>query len=168
MKAMCRKLMAMAISLAIVTSATHASAANKCAMDKEYAALNLRALQTELMVAALTCQKKAEYNAVVMKHKPVFAKKSRDFRSYFSRTAGGRTDFSMNQFVTRLANAASERSLKESVSEYCQTASSLFKNVLQSDGSNLQKLVTEPRFASLHGITGCSAPKTEKQVASRQ
>jgi hypothetical protein len=100
-----------------------------CAQKHEKQSLHMRALQSELMVAALACGKKAEYNRYVNSFSNDLRWQGRQLKSYFNRMHGSRGEFEMNRFVTEMANQASRLSLTRSSAKYCENAGKLFSKV---------------------------------------
>jgi hypothetical protein len=133
------------------------SHASDCASDKEKTALDSRALQSQLMVAALSCRTPDNYNSFMIKFKPELAAQNEVLEDYFShKYSGKQSTGKLNQFMTALANEASKRSLKIDSKEFCQTTAKLFDKVMDSKPSKLYKIAAEKQFSSLHGIKGCN------------
>jgi hypothetical protein len=132
-----------------------ATAAPGCATPKDLAALNARVLQTELMVAALTCGEKARYNAFVMSFKNVLGDRGRSLRALFTRLHGAGGKRKLNGFVTKLANDASQGSLAVR-GGYCTTASALFEEVLSTEPGDFDAMAAKPWISGRHGFSPCS------------
>jgi hypothetical protein len=156
-RALRRRVLAGGLTVGLVALAVPAvvSAANACAMPKDLAALNARVLQTELMVAALTCGEKARYNAFVMSFKGVLGKHGRELRGLFDRVHGAAGSRELNGFVTKLANDASQESLAASQG-YCTGASALFEEVLNTPPSNFDAMAAKPWISGRHGYSPCT------------
>src|SRR5512144_331772 len=104
-----RTLLATAAAIIVCSAAMPADAAKKakakpkppaipCTSAANLEALNVRALQTELMVGALACGERERYNAFVQARQPELV----PYAETLQRMQGKRT----NAFVTRVANAA--------------------------------------------------------------
>lgn len=128
--------------------------AEVCVNPREEAALAARMLQTELMVAALTCGEQSRYNAIVGKHNRVLTDHGRDLKALFSRVYGKASTSQLTSFVTRLANEASMRSLVRA-SEYCEAAAALLGEVLDSESHELATLIERQPFREEHGFATC-------------
>jgi len=90
------------------------------------AAFHVRALQTELMVAALTCQARAHYNDFAVKFQDVLIKHGRALKSRFHLTHGkSKGEKKLNAYVTALANQTSSRQISEG-DKYCARAMTTF------------------------------------------
>ncbi len=157
-KGFCRRLaLAGGLTVGLATMAVPAVglAADACATPKDLAALNARVLQTELMVAALTCGEKARYNAFVMGFKGVLGDHGRSLRTLFTRVHGAGGKRRLNGFVTKLANDASQGSLAAR-GGYCTNASALFEEVLNTPPSDFDALAAKPWVRLRHGFASCT------------
>lgn len=130
-------------------------AAKKCADKNEKAALDLRAMQSQLMVAALSCNQHEAYNRYIKKFSRELSQQGRAFEHYFRRIYSQKAPYEMNRFITTLANASSKQSLRLNDEEFCQTSSYLFKELLTSDVKKIRYLAGDRQFEGLHGIGVC-------------
>lgn len=131
-----------------------------CAMPSERAGFDTRVLQTELMVAALTCGERSRYNSFAKKFRAELVANGKALRQYFRRVHGKRGDTETSRFVTRLANEASAQSLVNGTEAYCASASSLFSQVLGLESADLQAYVARRTFAVDHGMETCPQETT--------
>ncbi|MGF1641523.1 MAG: hypothetical protein ACFCUO_11300 [Rhodospirillales bacterium] len=152
----------LAVGLAAGSPPSAAVAAGSCVNQKDLAALNARVLQTELMVAALTCGERARYNAFVMGFRGELGKHGHALRSLFNRLHGARGTNELNGFVTRLANDASHSSIAIRP-EYCAIASALFEEVLNVPVADFDVVADKPWVGSRHGFRPCT--RTAEQDA---
>ena len=72
-----------------------------CVSPKDREALSMRLLQTELMVAALSCQRKSDYNAFIRRFEKELVVHGRNLKRIFKRTYGGKSR-QLESFVTRV------------------------------------------------------------------
>lgn len=127
-----------------------------CASKYEKQSLEMRALQSELMVAALACGKKAEYNFYVSRFTPDLRWHGKQLRSFFNRTYGAASEKKLNQFVTQMANQASRLSLSRNNAQYCNHANRVFHRVNAAmpwqviDYAKMQ-------YATWHNVQSCDA-----------
>jgi hypothetical protein len=155
-------LAAAAVATAAVATGA-ARAAEVCARNAEIPALETRVLQTELMVAALTCDARASYNAFVTRHRNELIGQGRALRAFFKRAYGKRAQTTLDSFITRLANEASLRTLAAR-DGYCKDARAVFERVLNGTPSGqLAAMAAEEINADSHGIRACAS---ESQQAS--
>ena len=104
-----------------------------CVTSKEKQAFQVRALQTELMMSALTCRTVpnknfiSDYNAVIKTHGTMLATQARVLQGYFRREYGGQGDSELDKFVTSLGNKIALRSMRQPT--YCTDTMELTKTV---------------------------------------
>lgn len=132
------------------------AADGNCARPAERAALELRVLQSELMVAALTCDYQQGYNAFVTRFKPALAQQGKVLKSYFVRVKGKAATSSLDRFVTQLANDASKVSRNMGQS-FCATAMEAFQTLSALPVDSLVEYATHWPRASSHGQRVCTA-----------
>jgi hypothetical protein len=119
--------------------------ANACLRPEERGALDVRALQTYLMVTALNCQKGESYNQFIRRFGNELSSANRVTNAYFTRAYGGqaRTRFDSNN--TNMANEHSEDAIRAG-SFFCRDADPLFQRALATPGPQLAE------FAALRNI----------------
>lgn len=114
----------------IVTASVQTAAVGLVsAQEKE--AMAFRHLQTELMVAALSCGRheyRAKYNTFVLRYRPALKRNARILHVIFKRNYGTHGKRRLNSYVTRLANDVSVRSMERA--EFCEVAGRKFDAVL--------------------------------------
>lgn len=113
---------------------------------RETAAVNARLLQTEMMVAALACDLRPQYNQAVRTFEKELVGHGKVLRKMFRRNHGAAAQRHLDKYITRLANEASARSNYDRAT-YCRTAAALFGDVLASRSGGFdqmtQKLIQE-------------------------
>ena len=104
-----------------------------CYTPAETTAVQVRMLQSELMVAALACRDSnpelgmvAQYNDFVRRLSDRLISHSKVLQAHFQKNFGTDGHRNLEAFVTALANDASKRSM---TSGYCQSAAALFRDV---------------------------------------
>lgn len=144
---------AAALCIVHVLLAANAEASRTaCATREEQIGLNMQAMQSELMVAALTCNKKADYNRFVNINRNSISGAGTSMRQYFRRVYSEQANGRINAFVTSLANRTSEVSLNIELSEYCQKASQVFAMLNRSRRDPIE---LSRYFGHLHAIRSC-------------
>ncbi len=124
-------------AIVLVASVLSSNAqARQPASDEVRAAMRVRVLQSELMVAALTCREQARYNTFVRKYEPKLVRSSRVLKTHFETTYGRQGTSRLNAFVTYLANTASTLSIR-SGADYCPAARTLFDRLLDPGSQGL-------------------------------
>gem|GEM_PF-2518335 len=105
------------IALATLALGTGLAAAQQeqCLTREEAVAVKARVLQTELMVATLSCvraiDQSGRYNAFMDRHGPELQRHNRIIQQHFARVGGGNPQRRYDTFTTALANDASNRSM---------------------------------------------------------
>ncbi len=112
------------------------SLAAVCSSPAETAAVQLRLLQSELVVAALSCRTKTRYNAFATKFQPTLVASGRVLVRMFKLNHRRHGSAELNRFITRLANTASMRGIRQGAG-YCRGASVLFDTVLALPAADL-------------------------------
>ncbi len=107
-----------ALVAAAALPVSKASAESPLLGPAERAALELRLMQTELMVAALSCNARASYNTFVTRYQQTLVAGGRTLRSMFRAVHGRNATRRLDSFITRVANEASRRSLRD-VAGFC-------------------------------------------------
>ncbi len=113
------KTLGFAVAVAITGLTASSAIAATCNDRTEKAAFHVRALQTDLMVAALTCGAKTQYNGFARKFQNTLVDHGMALKALFRSLHGARSDKALNAYVTALANRASQRSIS-SRDQYCE------------------------------------------------
>ena len=146
------------IGLLLITPAAQA----KCANALEAEALDVRVLQSDLMVAALACNQQPEYNAFVKKFSGSLSDHGQALRGYFTRIYRGGAERKINRFITDLANDAAQRSLNTPEDEYCETTRSMFQQVDKLMPWQLAKVVEYDATVKRHAVERCNGQFAER------
>ena len=110
-------------------------------MSEAEVSIEVRRLQTTLMVAALTCSARSDYNSFVINHRGSLQKYGKEIRKEFRRRHGKGGARRLNRFVTRLANEASARSNADR-DGFCTDATTMFRKV-ETSRVALATLITQ-------------------------
>ncbi|MGK7868256.1 hypothetical protein [Falsiroseomonas sp. E2-1-a20] len=117
--------------------------AQSCVQSADRTAFEVRALQSQLMVAALTCARDDDYNAFVRKFQGELGGAYRSIQGHFRRTAGGGHQRALDGYITTLANEQSQDGIRQG-SRFCQNVGPLFQAALaQSNASSLADVSME-------------------------
>ena len=112
--------------------------AQSCLSATERTAFEVRALQSQLMVAALACQRDNDYNAFVRRFQGELAASYRTIEGHFRRNARER-----DAFITTLANVQSQDGIRQG-SQFCGTVAPIFQLALaQPNAQALAELSME-------------------------
>ena len=136
------------------------------AKSKGEIAIEVRRLQTTLMVAALSCNARASYNDFMINYRPVLQKHGREIRREFQRRHGKAGGRHLNRFITRLANEASSRNNADHEG-FCSDAKAVFQK-MQGERLTLAVFVTQDD--TYLGLTSgqCEPRRTTKVQSARE
>jgi len=136
-----------------LTLPTLANAA-PCVAPNELAPLQVRMLQTELMVAALTCNQRTDYNSFITHFQPQLSSQGKSLQSFFKQKYGAGSAKALNGFVTRIANESSRRGMLKR-GQFCHNAADIHTNSKKIAPTDLPAFAQTQQFTSLHGLTPC-------------
>ena len=152
-----------AIAAVPAFAAEKAKTSQFCASEGDIAALNARVLQTELMVAALSCDERQRYNNFITSYQSVLTARSQALQGMFKRAHGAQGTNRMNAFITKMANDSSQ-GVREKDGDYCAFAGELFDEVLTTNPSELNRVTSKPWIAGRHGYRPCVLEASRKQT----
>lgn len=135
-----------------------------CTSLAEQQAFKVRALQNELMVAALACNKKSLYNSFMNKFKGDLAARGILIKNYFITNYPKDGTRRLNTFITQLANEASKHSLGNSEDEFCNATHNLFDEVLETNTQGLLNISTLSRYQSITPYLSCTQEAKSEYV----
>lgn len=166
----------LAAGLVAAAIATPALAQNACVQPAEQTAFQVRALQSQLMVAALSCAPNdntfaANYRQFLDRYKPQVDQAFRTMQAHYRRTAGAgnRGERALDQHVTTLANINNQDGTRQG-SLFCSNAATLFQQALAapSDMNALAGIAQANNLANPHGRADCGAtPASTPSSSSR-
>lgn len=163
-----RRLLAGVAALLLVPSI--ASAQQACLQPAEKTAFDIRALQSQLLVAALACGQHDDYNAFVRKNQTELATAFRNLGAYFRRTAGAQHQRQLDQYITELANSQSRMSIDRG-SFFCREQIPLFQAAMAANGpAELSQVSVTRQVHQSLSAQACPAPapRQGQQRASSQ
>jgi len=141
--------------------------AQTCLQPAERTAFDVRALQSKLMVAALSCSQDAAYNAFVRKFQGELAASYRDIQGHFRRTAGNAHQRELDGFITQLANAHSQDGIRAG-SQFCPLVTPLFQLALaQTNAQALADFTQERNVLNPISTPACPAAAATPAPAPR-
>ncbi len=151
------KMKAGALSLAGVMMAGNAFAApqSKCAKPEEVTAIQTSAIQQELMVAALTCNQIANFNAFQTGFSRELQASDATLHKMFKRIFGNKPgEDQFHAFKTRMANDSSIRSIHDN-SAYCHEADTVFAAALAPVKPTLASFVSGVTVQEANPVDSC-------------
>lgn len=160
-----------ALAAASLAAAPVAEAyAASCYGPAESTAVHVRMLQSELMVAALSCRDSnpelgmvAQYNDFVRRLSDRLVSHSKVLQAHFQKAFGADGHRRLEAFVTALANDASKRSMTSA--GYCQTAAVLFHDVSTLERRDLERFSAHRAAEVGMPVATCAAGEN-RQAAS--
>ncbi len=166
-----RILLTSAAVLAVAVGAAGANAA-ACYGPAETTAVQVRMLQSELMVAALACRDSnpelgmiAQYNSFMHRVGDRLVRHSKVLQAYFSKHYGAASRKELESFVTALANDASKRSM--SSASYCQNAAELFSHVSALEQRDLERFSAARAAEIGMPVSSCASEVTARPAAKK-
>jgi len=150
------------ILLAGVAAAGIAAAApaqaQSCIRPAEKSAFDVRALQSQLMVAALNCGQEDQYNQFVTRYRTELGGAYNTINSSFRRAGGQRA---LDSYITTLANAQSQDGIRQGT-RFCANAAPMFEAALASpnNSTSLAQLAVLNNLSNPHGRDECAAGAT--------
>ena len=163
--------------LAAAAIALPAAAQQACLQPAEQTAFDVRSLQSQLMVAALTCQvdmpaHAQSYGQFLQRYDVQIRQAFRGMEGHYRRTVRGRHQAPMDSYVTTLANVQGQDGTRQG-SYFCRNATSLFTQALavQPDMNALAQVARNNGLSNPHGRGECgtttpAAAGTTVQTAS--
>jgi hypothetical protein len=129
-----------------------------CVKDRVLSSLQMRMLQTELVVGALSCQMTPRYNEFVKTYQPDLMSAHRTLLRFFGRES------KMEDYKSKTANEASQRSLRN-INEFCAYTTALYDKLL-GPKVQLASFVSSEPAADRHGFEVCGSPSRVTAAAS--
>ena len=138
--------------------------AQGCVQPNERQAFDMRVLQSQLMVAALSCGRDNDYNAFVRKYQRDLSGSYSTLQSHYRRSgANGQRD--MDQFITQVANAHSQDGIRQG-SLFCANVTPLFALAMaQPNAAALSEVLVERNV--LNPLTTPACPDRPTAPARR-
>ena len=165
MSASSRPRPATAFVLALSLWAQHAAAAPRCLTPPERTAFEVRLLQTEMMVAALTCRGvggrdfSAQYERFVETNREGLRAQATIFRGHFRRSfPAAAAETQLDRYVTSLANDLSRASMA-GTGVFCPQQDELFARAARTRPDDLAGFAAERAAAHPLGVQDCAAPR---------
>ncbi len=122
---------------------------------EEQTAFHVRKIQTELMVAALSCKHRFyrnQYDNFVLTYQSQLVNYGGVLRRYFARRYGSGSTSRLDKYITAIANQASLRSM--TLPEFCSISAELYDAVIRIKGGRLANFIPSGRFHYLNGVNG--------------
>jgi hypothetical protein len=115
--------------LAAGVLAAGAAAAAPCTSAVDQGAFDIAGLKSQLMVTALSCDMRDQYNAFIQRFRPDLVREERALNAYFARAYGRRARQAHDDYITNLANVQSEAGVQRGTL-FCKEHVALFDSVM--------------------------------------
>lgn len=167
-----RSIVAAACVAATLCHSSLAFANSRCLTPVEKSAFEVRMLQTELMVATLTCRGvgnrdySGHYATFVNRHREGLKSHSTVFQGHFKRAYGGGGQVQLDRYVTSLANDYSRASMSGQ-GAFCDQQGPLFEKASTVQPQELQRFASERAANRSIGVPVCGESKPT-QAASKK
>ncbi|MCE9521874.1 MAG: hypothetical protein K8S25_05515 [Alphaproteobacteria bacterium] len=134
-------------------------AAPPCVKGKLLTAYQMRMLQTELVVGALSCKLTPRYNEFVNAYQKELMTAHRALKAHYA------SESRLEDYKSKTANESSQRSLAN-ITEFCLYTSSLYDKLLGPERVQLDAFVALEPVANRHNQNACSTPALVTASAS--
>jgi hypothetical protein len=131
----------------------------RCATASELTAIAATAIQQQLMVAALTCNRVDNFNAFQTSYNSELRASDKALMRMFLRLYSGRGEAEYHAFKTRLANNSEMRSIHGN-RDYCSAADLVFAAALAPAKPSLSDFVSGVQVADPSPIESCELTVT--------
>lgn len=134
-----------------------------CLQPVEKTAFDVRALQSQLMVVALTCQQQDDYNNFVRRHMNELNNAQRSVTSYHRRVHGAQHQRQLDLYITNLANSQMQAGITRG-SFFCREQAPLFQMATQANtAAELANLTVSRQIPQPLGAEACPASPQRQQ-----
>lgn len=140
-----------ALAAGPASAAKKKQAAPACIKGKLLTSFQMRMMQTELVVGALSCKLTPRYNDFVKAYQPDLMSAHRTLKAHFRRES------TLEDYKSKTANESSQRSLSN-ITEFCNYTSALYDKLLGPERVKLAAFVSEEPVANRHGQNACETP----------
>ncbi len=141
-----------------------------CFNETEWKAAHVRIYQTDLQVAALECanvsgaDRSADYNAFIAKFSDRLKANSKILTSHFQRVYGKAASRELDQFVTKVANDSSSRTMSDMA--FCANSAGFFQEALSLEKPKLEEAALN--HLSDHSAVGDMCPAKAVTTAEKK
>lgn len=142
-----RRLRATVAGVMLAAVAAGSAQAATCSPSMDRLPFQFRALQSRLMVAALTCDVRTQYNDFVVRFQSALARNGRALDGTFRRIYGAAAERQLNRFITELANDDSIASIGDRA-RFCADAQATFVKLAAMREDEVDAFTRE-RYASV-------------------
>ncbi len=128
-------------------------------------ALAAKAVQTRLMVAALSCGMRDPYNEFVLKFDPELVEHNSTLMAWHRQNYGAGGDRAFHNLMTRIANEASADTVSAS-KKFCGLAAETFEFYLTAASDSIAAMLPASATARRFGVATCRLIGNDYQIKS--
>jgi len=139
---------------------------SRCAGSDDVFALRAAAVQQRLMVAAFSCQAVDRYNRFVLAYRKDLQASDLALQKFFRRLNGQTGTADYHSFKTRLANASSMDSIRDTA--YCANAEATFADALAARNKSLRIFLADKPAADERAYASCPVVASAAKVPARK
>jgi len=168
-----RRLASCLVASAMISGIMTAPAfAAECGESPAHEAFDVQGLKSELMVTALSCDARDQYNAFVGKFRSHLTAEEKHLDGYFKTTYGRNAQREHDDYITQLANVQSEGGLRAGT-VFCKQRIAMFEEVAElEDGADLAhyaeaKDIVQPASYEVCGAASAVATESHSSHRSR-
>jgi hypothetical protein len=155
------------IAAGLAAGLTSPALAQACIRPAERTAVDFRAVQSQLMVAAIACGRTEDYNAFVRRHQAELGAAHRTVFGVFRRAHAAQAQRQYDQYITNLANAQSQEGIRQG-SHFCRDVGALFQAALAAQNAGAVAALSGPhRVVNPMPIAECPATQPAAAPAQR-
>ncbi|MFC0408864.1 hypothetical protein [Roseomonas elaeocarpi] len=153
---------------AFVGAASPVFAQGACLQPAEKTAFDVRALQSQMMVVALSCKHEDVYNAFVTRYSSQLSSAIKVIDASYRRAGGQKA---MDGYITNMANQQSQEGIRMG-SRFCGNSAELMQSAMAApvEPAALAKVTEDNNLSNPHGRSECTgsavtAAKPERPAA---
>ncbi len=158
----CRTIIAGLVAASIATPAFAS-----CIQPSEKPGFEIRALQSQLMVVALTCSREDDFNRFVLQNRGVLVGAYNDVQRHFRRVSGGAWQRQIDAYITNAANSHSQVGISQG-SLFCSNQAQLFPAALAvNTREQLAQLSQQRQIVQVYDLPICPAGGAPRATGPR-
>jgi hypothetical protein len=128
-----------------------------CIKSYEKVFFDLKALQSSMMVAALSCNLTPEYNSFMKKYSRLLNESGSRVKKYFIKAHGNEKYKShLNRFSTKLANSSTTVSMHQAPDAYCNLSKYYLQSLVNTpDKDAIYRVLGINSYENIHKMNIC-------------
>lgn len=139
----------------IAAGCPSAFGASQCMLAAEQTAFDIRALQSQLMIVALSCGQHNDYNTFVLRHQRDLSDAYQQIASHFTRLYGSAGEEQHDVYITTLANAQSLEGIHQGPL-FCRDVKLFVLSALTLQTTDeMSRFVTEKNVTNPYSLAPC-------------